>query len=396
MFRFHVLSPPHTVANKNYLACAFTQKVVNFCKMMKSRGHYIICYGHNKSIVECDEFVAITNDDVLDATYGDYDWKNIPFKFDVSDYAHTHFHNTAITEISKRKQQNDFLLCFWGHGHKPVADAHSDMIVVEPSIGYASQPYPNCIFTKYRAFDSHSMKASWYGITAVNETGHTRWTDAVIPPYFDMDDFKYNEEKEDYFLFVGRIGQHKGTDVAIQTARAVGAKLKIAGQGNIAEMGYTDIPEHVEIVGYADVETRKRLMSNAKALFVPSTYNEPFGMVAIEAMLSGTPVISSDNGSFGEINLHGITGYRCSTFEQFTWAAFNIETINPRNCREWGENFSLDKVGLMYEEFFTNILNSTTDFGWFTSNPSRTNLDWLNRKYPQHPNRQIVRIKNNG
>lgn len=389
MFRFHVLSPPHTVANKKYLACAFTQKVINFCKMMKSRGHYIIYYGHENSIVECDEFVAVTNDKVLDISYQGYDWRSTPFKFDVYDYAHTHYNSTAATEINKRKQPNDFLLCFWGHGHKDVATAHPDMLVVEPSIGYASQPYPYCSFTKYRAFDSHSMKASWYGITAVNESGHTAWTDAVIPPFFDLNDFEYKENKDDYFLFLGRIGYHKGTNVAIQVTQALGAKLKIAGQGNIAEMGYGTAPEHVEIVGYADVELRKRLMRDAKAIFVPSTYNEPFGMVVIEAMLSGTPVISSDHGAFGEINLHGITGYRCSSFDQYMWAAYNIKRINPKNCREWGENFSLDKVGLMYEEFFTNILNSKEDMGWFKSSQPRLNLDYLYRKYPQHPNREI-------
>jgi glycosyltransferase involved in cell wall biosynthesis len=144
----------------------------------------------------------------------------------------------------------------------------------------------------------------------------------------------------------------------------------------------------IEYVGYADVETRRRLMSRARGQFVCTLYGEPFGGVQIEAMLSGTPVISTDWACFGELNLHGVTGYRCRTFEQFTWAAKNIGKINPKNCREWAaSNFNFDKVGLMYEEFFYSISRvHDGSRGWYEPKPDRNNLDWLTRKYPTHPN----------
>jgi hypothetical protein len=106
-------------------------------------------------------------------------------------------------------------------------------------------------------------------------------------------------------------------------------------------------------------------------------------------MLIGSQVISTDWACFGELNLHGVTGYRCRTFEQVTWAARNIARINPKNCREWGENFNFDKVGLMYEEYFYSIVNIHGGKGWYETNPGRTQLDWLTRKYPTHPNREI-------
>lgn len=381
-FRFHVLGVPHTISNKDYVACAFTQKVVKFCEMMKARGHTIIHYGHDRSEVHCDENVAVTNDNILRAAYGDHDWRRYTFKYDLNDIAYKHFYANAIAEIGKRKKPGDFLLCFWGYGHKAIADAHPNMIVVEPGIGY-----PGGVFAPYRVFESQSIMAAWFNMTAVSSPGHYSWYDAVIPNYFDLRDFDYSEEKEDYFLYLGRVGEHKGTHIAIQVCEAIGARLVVAGQNNLTDMGYKEIPKHVEYVGYADAQKRRNLMSKAKGQFVCTLYGEPFGGVQIEAMLSGTPVISTDWACFGELNLHGVTGYRCRTFEQFTWAATNINKINPKNCREWAENFSFDKVSLMYEEFFYSISKVYDGSrGWYEPNPSRTNLDWLIRKYPTHPN----------
>ena len=377
--RFHILGLPHTVTSKEFNACAYTQKVFKFGKMMTERGHEVIHYGHEDSDLPCTEHVTVLTNKDFEVAYGGYDWRKNFFKYDMNDHAYQTFFTNAIREVGKRKQKNDFILPFWGAGTRPVCDAHPDLITVEPGIGYAGGHW-----ARFKIFESYAIYHDYYGLDAVGRCKQD-WYDVVIPNYFDPDDFEYAPElKENYFLFLGRVYDGKGVHVAIQTTENIGARLVIAGQGSLQDMGYKTVPEHVTFVGYADVPTRKILMSRARAAFVPSMYVEPFGGVQIEMLMSGTPTISTDWGSFAENNINGVTGYRCRTFEQFVWAANNIDGIKPADCRAWAvDNFGLDRVAEMYEEYFQSVLNIYTGSGWYEPNPNRSSLDYMSKKFPK-------------
>lgn len=380
--RFHILGVPHTVSAPDYSACAFTQKIVRMCAMLKDRGHYVVHYGHEHSKIVCDEHVAVTDDGSLRTSYGDHDWKvQGPPNSALSDPIYREFDERAIAALKTRCKPGDFLLCMYGAGHRKVADAFPDLIVCEPGIGYAQGH-----FAPYKVFESYAVLHAYLGLASVAKARNNLWYHVVIPNYFNLEDFEYRERKEDYFLFLGRVDGGKGVHIAMQIAEATGTRLVVAGPGTIEGMGTRTsrpVADYVEQVGVVGPAERRRLLAGARAAIVPTLFAEPFCGVQIEAMLSGTPVISTDWGAFAEYNLHGLTGYRCRTFEQFVWAARNIDKIRPAACREWAaSNFSVERVAELYDEFFFMLKAQTAGGGWYAENPKRDELDWLAKEYP--------------
>lgn len=379
-YRFHMLAIPHTITTPEYSTCAFTQKVVKLSKMLKARGHTVIHYGHADSVVACDENVTVTTKADLERSFPGHDWRTQGWPAATpEDHVYQVFYANAIAEVERRKQPGDFLLCN-GARHRPVAEAHSDLIAVEPGIGY-----PNGGFARFRVFESYAVLHGYRGMTNIESSANDWWYDAVIPNYFDLDDFDFTREKDDYFLFLGRVISDKGINVALQIAQALGTRILVAGVGELTgEECPPDPPlsEFATLLGPVGPAERRKLLAGAKALIAPSQFLEPFCGVQIEAMLSGTPVISTDWGAFAEYNIHGVTGYRCRNFEQFLWAAKNIDNIDPIACRTWAErNFSLERVGEMYDEYFDSVAAIFNGRGWYEPKPDRTDLNWL-YKYP--------------
>jgi glycosyltransferase involved in cell wall biosynthesis len=371
----HVLGVPHTQTTTEFLTCAFTQKVWKLCKMLHRRGHTVIHYGTEGSNPECTEHVSVASK----AEFGRvYPHPGAAF------YAHDKPtpERTAYLERWAARTRNEIarragtpwteiLALSWG-GAQCDAVKGIDQFEVESGIGYPHS------WAKYRVYESYAWLHMHLGRD--NGWGGDCWYWAVIPNAFDLADFEYKEEKSDEFLFLGRLNRDKGVDLAIHVAKVVERRITIVGQGD--PTAYLQGNDHVRYLPPVGVEQRKQLLSDARAVFCPTRYVEPFGGVNIEAQLSGTPVITTDWGVFPETVIHGHTGWRCRTFEQFVWAAQHIDDLLPVACRRWAEqNYSLERVALMYEEFFQQILNIRTK-GFYLPNPGRTELQWLEKVYP--------------
>lgn len=328
---------------------------------MIDQGHEVYLYAHPRSEAPCTELIPIITEQEFGAWFGSESWRRDFFaiKWDSSlEYWKTQ-NNRAAVEINKRLQKKDFVCLIGGYCQKPIADMidQSRALVVEYGIGYQGS------FAQFRVFESYAqMHKSYTDQRGYNADGG--WMDVVIPNYFDPDDFPFSEEKDDYFLFIGRMVKRKGPQIAADVTRILKAPLIMAGQGVISKKhGVIKAEEltvsghHIKHIGYADVEKRGELMSRARAVFVPSWYLEPFGGVAVEAQMCGTPVISTDWGAFPETVVHGVTGYRCRTMAQFVEAAKQVNKLDPFVIRDWAvDNYSLKVVAQRYEDYFRTLI----------------------------------------
>jgi len=354
----HLLGVPHTVTNSEYLMCAYTQKIVKFAKMFANHPEYnLIHYGHEDSVLDSsvEMVTCTTNQDMIDS-YGDHDWRSTFFKFDpLNDKIYHQFYMNATDGISERFKGNDIILPFWGAGVKTVCDAiekrHPDAIIIEPGIGYGEGSW-----STFKVFESYAIMHATQGSKMVCRC-NPRWYEVVIPNYFDDDEFTYSDEKDDYFLYIGRVYKGKGVDLAADACIRAGVKLKIYGQKDPDfKLPESDL---IEYCGSADLETRKNLMARAKGSLLPSQYIEPFGGVMVENFLSGTPMITTDWGAFSEYNIHGKTGYRCRNMGDFVEAIERVKRgeISSQDCRDQGEKFLLENIRPLYEKYFRDVLN---------------------------------------
>lgn len=351
---YHVLSVPHTATNKLYCGCAFTQKVLNLCKMLKMSGHYVIHYGNEGSEVDCDENITILKEDEIlkpeDALrYALFEHKD-------------KWYTEVCKEIQEKKKQSNInlLLCPWSE-HRRVAEQHTDMIDIESGIGY---PYEH--FARHKVFESYAILHAYYGLDAIAFSGKFEWYNRIIPNYFDPNDFEFSRKKQDYLLFLGSRhgGLSKGFSIAANAARDAGVELIAAGPDEPTDI---DKYDNVTYVGLLDIETRKEYLSKARALIAPSLFLEPFCGAQVEAYLSGTPVISTDWGAFAEYNINGLTGYRCRTHRDFVDAIDKVKHLNLECIYNYSEKFTLERVRHLYDAFYTDIIKCFDgSLGWYS------------------------------
>lgn len=384
-FTFHLLGLVHLPLTKTFNSCAFSQKNIKLIKMLLSLDHTVYYYGcRAKDEPPIEEYYKSKNfyfiethtvDDIA-KDYGEgnnlpecnglgYAWRNVDYKHDLNSDrkpSTLKFYAKCIEHINKVKKPDDFLLATQGTYHKPVADAVGLFLTCEPGIGYRG----SCP-TMFRAFESAYGMNFTYGSEHPLASINGSYYDRVIPNYFDPADVEFSRKKGDYFLFIGRLIKRKGILTAYLATKAIGAKLIIVGQGGVVRPdGHLvdnhpqefDIPpdSNWEYRGFADINTRKKLMARAQGVFVATEYLEMFGGTHVEAMLSGTPCITTNFGVFGgDTFVHGVHGFKCDTLDDFVYAAKNVDGLNPDTIVRNGRRFLMDNVKWQFQKWFEDL-----------------------------------------
>ena len=370
----HVVALPHTTLTEKDANCAYSMKVWKAVPMWRAQGCHVILYGPDEIACEPDEHVVITTEaDRLRWGYGGpngYDTTK-PFLWDASQPYWFEANTRAIDALNERLPQdrrNHFLCLIAGWTQQPIAQAvagpnYNNPITVEWGVGYEG------IFTNFCAWESYAWMHHVYGLQRIV---NGRAFDQVIPNFFDASQFSVaRKPSSDYLLYIGRIIHRKGPHIAAEIAKRVGLPLSVAGPGALeVEEGRILGTDGVEILG--DVHhlgpvgfgKRNELMQNAAAVIVPTLYIEPFGGVAVEAMLAGAPVIASDWGSFTEIVTPQV-GRRFRTLRQGVEAFKETRTLDRKKIRKYAmERYSLEAVGPMFTRWFDQ-LDTLWDAGWY-------------------------------
>jgi len=180
----------------------------------------------------------------------------------------------------------------------------------------------------------------------------------------DVASFPYRDKKDGFVLWIGRFSPDKGAHLAIDAARNADRRIILAGKLNEqSEIDYFErevkprLGDGVDYIGEADAAAKRELFAGARCLVFPIQWEEPFGMVMVEAMACGTPVVATRRGSVPEIVAHGETGIIVDDLADLPTAIGLAEDLDPAACRRRAEErFDLPVMAEGYERVYRALI----------------------------------------
>jgi glycosyltransferase involved in cell wall biosynthesis len=182
-----------------------------------------------------------------------------------------------------------------------------------------------------------------------------------------VDSFPFSEEKEDYLLFLSRIAPEKAPHLAVEAALRAGMRIVIAGKvdPNPRDQQYFEQAvrplidgRRVEWFGEANAVQKRELYRNARSLLLPIVWEEPFGLVMVEAMACGTPAIVFRRGAAPEVVADGVSGFLVDDVDGMVDAIERLDEISPRECRQHAlQNFDTAVMVKSYVDVYDEILD---------------------------------------
>lgn len=347
--RIHLPAPvPHRDPCPAWEPCAFTGKAWRLARMLAGQGHEVFVYGGPG--VDCPGATAVQVIDEQDRIrwFGGQRYDEAVFdRADPTDPCWVQMNNVVAAAIAERLEPEDIIGVTAGRCQQAVADAFPHHVIAEVGVGYEG-----VLASSHRCFESYAWMHYVWGRDGVVDG---RLYDVVIPNAYDPDDF-FIGEPDGYLLFLGRMIPRKGLEVVAELAKRFDVITAGPGDGRVPGA------RHVGVVHGA---AKARLLANARALIACTTYVEPFGGVAVEAMLSGTPVIASPFGAFTETVAHGTTGFLCHTLGELLTAADAVDDLDPKTIRRWAtQRYLLEAAAPQYDRWLRRLAG-LYGAGWY-------------------------------
>jgi glycosyltransferase involved in cell wall biosynthesis len=186
---------------------------------------------------------------------------------------------------------------------------------------------------------------------------------AVVYNPIDLESWPWKQYKEDYLLWLGRFVPEKGPQRAITVAKESGRPLVLAGtvQPGYERFFATEIEPHIDgdqirFVGEVGGARKQHLFANAYAFLMPIAWPEPFGLVMVESLAAGTPVLAFAHGAAPEIIQHGVNGFLVEDEHEMAAMVAKVAELDPETCRGSAERFSPDRVAAGYEEVYRSAI----------------------------------------
>ncbi|HXA54108.1 MAG TPA: glycosyltransferase family 4 protein [Solirubrobacteraceae bacterium] len=214
----------------------------------------------------------------------------------------------------------------------------------------------------------HGHKAALVGISRAQLASAPAGMEPVgaIPNPIDVRAWPLRERKDDYLLWIGRMTAEKGPHRAIVAARAADVPLVLAGVIQPGQQAFFDREvaphidgERVRFLGEIGGSAKLAAFAGARALLMPIRWEEPFGMVMVEALACGTPVIAFPEGAARELVCDGRTGFLVADEQAMGAAIGRLPRIAPRDCRAWvAEHCGVDVVAAAYERTYRSVAHA--------------------------------------
>lgn len=197
-------------------------------------------------------------------------------------------------------------------------------------------PDTKFVWDRYRG---HYNAISWAERRSMPEVKRATFA-GVVHNAIDVSSFPFESEKEDYLLFLSRISVEKGPHLAVEVARRTGRRLLIAGKVDEVDRDFyasTVAPlidgDQVVFLGEADAKMKRELYKKAYCVLMPITWDEPFGLVMVEAQACGTPVLAFNRGAAPELIRDGFTGFLTNEVDEMVKSVHYVSNIDPAACR---------------------------------------------------------------